>query len=127
MLTPRGALWVVREDQLATLDQAFREAQALVPSIRKVTADEAVEISPALRRDYLAVAIYEPEAMDMDIHAIHNGYLKREAAITFSSDFITNLAVIASLVGRGELPVATLPRPVEALARRPVHHDRRTA
>ena len=51
MLAPRGALWVAREDQLATLDQALREAQALVPSIRKVTADEAVDISPALRRD----------------------------------------------------------------------------
>ena len=80
LLAPRGALWVARDDQLAALDEATAEAQALVPSIQRIGVDEAVEISPALRRAYVASALHEPEAMDMDIHAIHNGFLKGLAA-----------------------------------------------
>ena len=76
LLTPRGALFVARQDQLAALDRTLAEAKKLVPSVRSVTAAEALELSPALRPEYVAAGIYEPDAMDMDVHAIHGGFLK---------------------------------------------------
>jgi D-arginine dehydrogenase len=33
-------------------------------------------MAPMLRPDYVAGAVWEPDAMDMDVHAIHHGYLK---------------------------------------------------
>jgi D-arginine dehydrogenase len=76
LLTPRGALFVAREDQLAALDRTLAEAKKLVPSVRAVNAAEALEISPALRPEYVAAGVFEPDAMDMDVHAIHGGFLK---------------------------------------------------
>ena len=76
ILSPRGALFVARKDQLTTLEDSFREGHALVPSIRRVDADEAVEISGSLDRNYVAAAIFEPDARDIDVHALHGGYLK---------------------------------------------------
>lgn len=31
---------------------------------------------PVLRRDYLAGAIFEPGCLDIDVHGLHQGYLK---------------------------------------------------
>src|SRR5712691_5414686 len=48
----------------------------LVPSIHAVNCAEAKRLCPVLRDEYLAAAVLEPEAMDMDVHAIHQGFLK---------------------------------------------------
>ena len=76
ILSPLGALLVAREDQLATLDAALGETQALVSSIRRIDCAEAIEINPSLDPNYVAAAIFEPEARDIDVHALHGGYLK---------------------------------------------------
>ncbi len=76
ILSPLGALFVAREDQLATLDAALGETQALVSSIRRIDCAEAIEINPSLDPNYVAAAIFEPEARDIDVHALHGGYLK---------------------------------------------------
>ena len=60
LLTPRGALFVAREDQLAALDRTLAEAKKLVPSVRAVNAAEALEISPALRPEYVAAGSLSP-------------------------------------------------------------------
>ncbi len=76
ILSPLGALSVAREDQLATLDAALGEAQALVSSIRRIDSAEAIEINPSLDPNYVAAAIFEPAACNIDVHALHGGYLK---------------------------------------------------
>src|SRR5262249_22702586 len=75
LLSPRQMLWIAREDQQATLAAALTEAQKFVPSIHAVDRTEAKRLCPALREDYLAAAVLEPEATDMDVHAIHQGFL----------------------------------------------------
>lgn len=76
ILTPRGALYIAREDQLHTLDGSLSASQALVPSIRRIDGAEAVRISPSVRPEYVAAAIYEPDARDIDVNLLHTGFLK---------------------------------------------------
>ncbi|HKA54251.1 MAG TPA: FAD-binding oxidoreductase [Candidatus Binatia bacterium] len=76
LLSPRGVLWIAREEQRDRLTAALGEARQLVPSIHAVDCTEAKRLCPVLRGDYLAAAVLEPEAMDMDVHAIHQGFLK---------------------------------------------------
>jgi D-arginine dehydrogenase len=80
LLTPRGTMIIGRADQREAVDRSFEEAHALVPSVRRLTPDEALRLVPALRADYIAAAYTEPEAMDIDVHAIHRGYLRGIAA-----------------------------------------------
>ncbi|MGE0735582.1 MAG: NAD(P)/FAD-dependent oxidoreductase [Alphaproteobacteria bacterium] len=76
LLSPRGVVGIARPDQLPALALMLKTGQALVPSISEISVDRACAMQPLLRRDYVAGAIYEPEAMDMDVHALHQGYLK---------------------------------------------------
>ncbi len=76
LTAPRQMLWVAREDQKAGLEATLDEAQRLVPTIRAVTPIEAYALCSALRNDYVAYAILEPHALDLDVHAIHQGFLR---------------------------------------------------
>ncbi len=76
LLTPCGALFIGRADQQAAVEQAVREGQALVPSVRLVDSAEARRISPALRADYVACAGWEPDARGIDVDALHQGFLR---------------------------------------------------
>jgi D-arginine dehydrogenase len=76
VLTPRGVLLIGRDDQRAALDRAFQAGSVLTPSVRVLAAAETLRMAPMLRPDYVAGAVWEPDAMDMDVHAIHHGYLR---------------------------------------------------
>jgi len=76
LLGPRGTMVVARADQKATLAAALAESRAIQPAVRGLTRDEALAICPALRADYIDSAFYEEDARDMDVHAIHQGFLR---------------------------------------------------
>ena len=66
VLTPRGAITVV-------FSGALPELEGGIP----ITPQEAVEQVPALRGDLLVGAVWEPDAADMDVAAIHQAYVRR--------------------------------------------------
>ncbi len=76
ILDPRPVLWLARTDQMKTLNAMHASAIRLVPSIRMIDADETLQICPALERDYIAGGMLEPDAMDIDVAALHQGYLR---------------------------------------------------
>ncbi|WP_211112423.1 FAD-dependent oxidoreductase [Azospirillum sp. SYSU D00513] len=76
LLAPRGVLLIGREDQTEALDGAFAEARRLAPSVERWDRDRALAQAPFLRQDYVGGAVWEPDAMDMDVHAIHQGFLR---------------------------------------------------
>jgi D-arginine dehydrogenase len=76
LTAPRRMLWIAREDQKAGLEATLDEAQRLVPTIRAVAPAEAYTLCSALRAGYVAYAILEPHALDLDVHAIHQGFLR---------------------------------------------------
>jgi D-arginine dehydrogenase len=76
VLTPRGALFVGREDQLATLDAVADEIRPEVPDLERLDRQQLLARVPALRAEYVAGGLYDPTSMDMDVAAIHQGYFK---------------------------------------------------
>ena len=76
LLAPRSVVFVGRDDQRTALDSIYEETHGLVPSVRRITAAEAIERIPVLRTDYVAGAVLEPEARDIDVNAHHQGFLK---------------------------------------------------
>ena len=76
LLTPRGALMVAAPGQQALLDEHWEILRAMAPEAELLTAQQACERVPVLRPEMVIGAVYEPGAADMDVHAIHQGYLR---------------------------------------------------
>jgi D-arginine dehydrogenase len=76
LMSPRQVLWIGREDQAASLATALAEAKASDERARTCGVAEALALCPALDAGYLAGAILEPEGYDIDVHALHQGYLR---------------------------------------------------
>lgn len=76
LLTPRGALFIGRDDQQAALDATAAEASANVDSIRRLDAAATRALVPVLREDYVGGGVHEPDAMDIDVNALHQGFLR---------------------------------------------------
>ena len=76
LVSPRGCLLVAAPGQEALLEAHWQLLHAMTPHARRLTAAQALERMPALRRERVIGAVLEPEAADMDVHAIHQGYLR---------------------------------------------------
>ncbi len=77
LLTPRGALIAGRAEQQADMQKNAAEFAQLVPSVRWLDPSEVLSRQPLLKPEATAGgAIFEPEADDMDVAAIHAGFLK---------------------------------------------------
>lgn len=76
LLAPRGALMVARPDQMAMLDAAFEDTRATLPEIVRLSAEEVLRIAPVMRPGYAAGGFLNPGERDMDVNAIHQGYLR---------------------------------------------------
>ncbi|MFT3816797.1 MAG: FAD-dependent oxidoreductase [Rubrivivax sp.] len=76
LLSPRGAMMVAAPGQEPQLDEHWDTLRAMAPTARRLDAAEARARVPVLRPEQLAGAVLEPDAADMDVHAIHQGYLR---------------------------------------------------
>lgn len=76
LLTPRGLLTVAGPDEMQHLDEAWETLQQTSPRGVRLTAAEALAMVPALRPEKVTAALFEPDSFDMDVHAIHQGYLR---------------------------------------------------
>ncbi len=76
LLQSRGLLLVGGPGDLTLLDKAAGESGRYVGGIQRLNSDEARKMVPVLRRDYLGGAVFDPEAMDIDVHALHQGFLR---------------------------------------------------
>jgi D-arginine dehydrogenase len=76
LLAPRGALTIATADRHDAFAAALRELSERDDTIREIDLDHAARLFPPLNRAIVRYAHLEPNAMDMDVHAIHQGYLK---------------------------------------------------
>ena len=76
LVRPRGMITIARADQIRELDAELARARQFLPSMRRMEVEEVLQRVPVLRPDYLADAIYEPESLDIDVHGLHQGYLR---------------------------------------------------
>jgi D-arginine dehydrogenase len=80
LLSPRGMITIAREDQLEMLERQLKRARLLVESIEAIDVADAIARVPILRRDYVAGAFIEPHSMDLDVHGLHQGFLREAKA-----------------------------------------------
>jgi D-arginine dehydrogenase len=76
LLTPRGLLTVAGPGELHHLEAAWATLAQTSPRGQRLGAAEALAMVPALRPEKVTAALYEPDSFDMDVHAIHQGYLR---------------------------------------------------
>lgn len=76
LLLPRGVVFIGRADQRASLDAFLEEVSGLRSNIRRIAAAEVEAQVPVFRPGYVADAVLDPDAMDIDVHGLHQGYLK---------------------------------------------------
>ena len=76
LLSPRQVLYLGRADQIAALDRFHEENRRHVPSLLRLDAAETLEQPVPLREDYVAGAVLEPDAEEIDVAALHQGYLR---------------------------------------------------
>jgi D-arginine dehydrogenase len=72
---PRGCLYIATTRQLGSLRE-FAALPDIAPATRPVSTADARILCPVLREDYLAGALLEPDSSDIDVHALHHGYLR---------------------------------------------------
>jgi len=75
VLSPRGALTVAMAEQRAALREEFEAVRELSPLARLVNGAEARSLVPVLRESVTG-GLLEPDAMDIDVDALLQGYLR---------------------------------------------------
>lgn len=77
ILTPRGALHIGSTAQADELDGKYEDMRKLVPSVKRLGAAETHALMPVLKAEAVSGgALSEPDAMDIEVHALHNGLLR---------------------------------------------------
>ena len=74
LLTPRAALTIARPGEEAALDAVLAMSTPAHP-IHRIPVAEALRLAPVLRPEVVGVAALEPGVTDMDVAAIHQGFL----------------------------------------------------
>ncbi len=88
VLAPRGVLYVGWRGQEALLAAQAQALQASGTVIETIDAAATLAKLPVLRADGLLGALFEPDAMDLDVHALHQGWLggARRRGVTLCCD-----------------------------------------
>ncbi|HEY0844849.1 MAG TPA: FAD-binding oxidoreductase [Noviherbaspirillum sp.] len=76
ILSPRGALMVAAEGQEALLAEHDAIVRSVSDLAQRLDPAQACALVPALRKERVIGAVYEPDASDIDVHALHQGYLR---------------------------------------------------
>ena len=77
LLAPRGALYVGAPGQRDMLDALEAELRPHTPTLRRLSAAEALARVPVLRPEQVDGALLDPDAADIDVNALHQGFLRR--------------------------------------------------
>ncbi len=112
MLSPRGVLFIGREDQLGALEGLHAETAPQALGLEPLDPAQAQARLPVLNQDYLAGALYDPSTQELDVAAIHQAYLKGFRAR--GGELFTDAEVLRFATEDAPWRVETKAGPVEA-------------
>lgn len=75
LLTPRGLLTIAPPGQEDGLESILETASDLAP-VHRLSASQALSLAPLLQPHVVAAGVYEPGVTDIDVDALHQGYLR---------------------------------------------------
>jgi D-arginine dehydrogenase len=76
VLTPRGALYVGWQGQQGLLDATQQALHSTGTTIDRLDPAATLRLVPVLRAQGLIGALHEADAMDIDVHVLHQGFLR---------------------------------------------------
>jgi D-arginine dehydrogenase len=76
LLEPRGCLYVASVEQRDLLEATYAQNLANGTQVSLLDRDGALALVPSLCSEILAGAVLEPGAMDLDVHTLHQGFLR---------------------------------------------------
>jgi D-arginine dehydrogenase len=106
VLQPRGALYAAWQGHEAVLDSLHATLEATGTVVARIDAQDCLRHVPVLRAQGLLGGVYEVDAMDIDVHTLHQGFLRsaRRAGATLWTD--AELARAHSNGGRWDIELA---------------------
>lgn len=105
LLKPRGVLFPARLDQMDALDQMRAEVAATGGRVDRLEASAATNLVPALKPDYVAAALLEPGAADIEVAALLQGFLRGAKAA--GAEFVIDTEVLELSWSRGHWTLHT--------------------
>lgn len=76
ILSPRGALFIVTEAQRPQMEEFAKFAVTETVPVHVMSQADVCDLVPVMRSDAFQYGLLEPESTDMDVHALHGGFLR---------------------------------------------------
>jgi D-arginine dehydrogenase len=76
LVGPRGCMLVATREHVERLTREVADSQALSPAVRALDGAQARKLCPALRPEASVAAMLDPDAMDIDVDLLHQGFLR---------------------------------------------------
>jgi D-arginine dehydrogenase len=76
LLTPRGCLYLARAEQSGRLTRMVETIRSSGGKVAAIDVEEATTLVPLIRPGYLAAAAVDFDAMDIDVDALHQGFIR---------------------------------------------------
>jgi len=108
LLQPRGALLVAAPGQEALLDTSEAELRPHAPRLQRLDRAAVLARVPVLRPEQVIGGLFDPDAADIDVHALHQGFLR--GARANGAQFESSARVTALARTAGGWRVSTPPR-----------------
>lgn len=76
VMTPRGVIYLATPEQLDALARLRSELSCSCPGLRQLAAAEILAALPCLRPERVAAGLLDPDAQDLDVNALLQGFLR---------------------------------------------------
>ena len=93
LLHPLGLLLAGTESARKRAEAIYSDCRALTPNVEFLEGRAISDLVPVLKPEWTAVGVHEPDAMSMDVAALHEGYLRGLKAM--GGEIIVDAEVLA--------------------------------
>ena len=76
LLAPRGALVIGTREQAAKIESDWETMRVHTPELQLLDAQRVQSIVPVLVPELAQAGLYEPHAADIDVNALHQGFIR---------------------------------------------------
>ncbi len=76
LVKPRGVLYLATPEQSAKLESTRTELAPTCPNLTEIDRDATLACVPCLRPERVLAALYDPDSLDLDVSALHQGFLR---------------------------------------------------
>ena len=106
-LSPLPLIMYAKHGRSAEIESFNAAVSRWVPNSRLLSADEVIEICPVMKREHVESGFYDPNSMELDVLAIHQGYVRGFRANSGHIEKSARVVDAQRINGRWEITVAS--------------------